>query len=92
MAPHRLINSDWKTALVGSVLFNVGNLLDWIFHPILLDMQGFAIELAMKLFSTILLGAGGAVSALFAKDMYRIIKSKIKNHGRSKDNIKDVHA
>jgi hypothetical protein len=80
MAPHRLINSDWKTALVGSVLFNVGNLLDWIFNPILLDMQGFAIELAMKLFSTILLGAGGAISALFAKDMYRIIKSKIKNH------------
>lgn len=84
MAPHRLINSDWKAALVGSVLFNVGNLIDWIFHPILLDMQGFAIELGMKLFSTILLGAAGAISALAAKDLYRVIKNKIKNHGRSK--------
>ena len=88
MAPHRLINSDWKTALVGSVLFNVGNLLDWMFNPVL--MESFVLDLGLKLFSTILLGGAGAASALLAKDLYRYIKHKIKDYGRDKDNIKTV--
>lgn len=81
MAPHRLFfKNDYLSATIGSILFNLPQLWHWLNEPLLLD--GFIWEFAIKLGTTILLGAAGAFAGVITKDLYKIVKNKINNRRR----------
>lgn len=79
MAPHRM-GHDWKFALFGGIVFNVPGLIDWVLTPVILDAS-FLYQFSLKLGSTIVLGAAGALSTLIVKDIYRKVKTWYKNRG-----------
>lgn len=76
--PH--IGADSRWAVFGGIAFNVPNLLEWLFTPIqIVNFSEFMIQFGIKILTTALLGAVGAIAGVAAKDLYRYVKHKIKN-------------